>query len=184
MKMLREEMTDIEVTPDHRQHRGDRDGDKRRGGRDRGGRGRERGGDRRPGPKHEHTASMTPVDASAPQVQALPQPVAAAAPAAEQRAERPHRERHPRKDAPPHRERQAHPPKEHAPREHAPKPAAHAKAEHHAKPEKRERGGGRGHHKEDRADNSQAGSNDHMPAFLMRPVPQHLIKRKKETEPV
>ena len=183
MKMQREEMTDIEVTPDHRQHRGERDGDKRHGGRERGGRGRERGGDRRPGPKHEHTASMTPVDASAPYVDAQQtQPVAAAAPAVEQRAERPHRERHPRKDAPPHRERHAHPPKD-ALREHAPKPAPHAKAEQHPKPEKRERREGRGR-KEDRADNSAASLNDHMPAFLMRPVPQHLIKRKKETEPV
>ena len=56
-----------------------------------------------------------------------------------------------------------------------PKPAQHAK------PEKRERHDGRGHSR-DRSDDASAGS--HMPAFLMRPVPQHLIKRKKENEPV
>jgi superfamily II DNA/RNA helicase len=165
MKMQREEMTDIEVTPDTRQHRGERDGRGAGRGRERGGRDRGRGGDRRPGPKHEHTASMTPVDSTAPQVQAPPQPVAAA-PVAE-RAERPHRERHPRKDSPP-RERQARGPE-------APKPAQHAK------PEKRERHDGRGHSR-DRADDAASGS--HLPAFLMRPVPQHLIKRKKENEPV
>ncbi len=182
MKMEREEMTDIEVTPDHRSHRGDRprDGEGRRGGgRERGGRGRDR--DRSRGPKHEHTASMTPVDSTTAPVAAAPaaEPVAVAA-----RAERPHRERHPHKDAPPQRERPAHKehaPKENVPREHAPKEHA-PRAEQHAKPEKRQHRDNR-RHKDDAGD-SASGGNDHMPAFLLRPVPQHLIRRKKETEPV
>ncbi len=157
MTMAREEMTDIVVTPDNREHRGDRG---------RSGRGRERGGDRRTGPKHEHTASMTPVDSSITQVQAPLQPVAAA-PTAE-RAERPRREHHPRMDAPAHRDQH-------------PRSAEPPKAAPHAKPEKRERHHERGH-KNDRADDAAAGS--HLPAFLMRPVPAHLIKRKKENEPV
>ena len=90
-----------------------------------------------------------------------------------ERAERPHRERHPRKDAPPQRER-------HPRGQEAPKPARVAKPEHGPKPEKRERRDGRGQ-RNDRTDDAAAGS--HMPAFLMRPVPQHLIKRKKENEP-
>ena len=167
MTMEREEMTDIEVTPDHRSHRGDRprDGEGRRGGgRERGG--RDRGRDRHHGPKHEHIAAMTPVEAQP--VAAAPQAVAAEPVAA--RAEKPHRERHPRKDAPPQRER-------HARKDHAPKP------DQPAQPEKRQRREGRGH-KEGGADNSSAGAGEHMPAFLLRPVPQHLIRRKKETEPV
>jgi superfamily II DNA/RNA helicase len=171
MPLVREEMNDIEVTPDTRSHRGEREGRGReRGGRDRGGRGR----DRREGPKHEHTASMTPVDTAAlpaPQA-ASPQPVAAA-PAAET-GERQHRDRGPRRERQPQRERQHRP--------EAPKPAPQAKAEQAPRHEKRDhRRDGRGA-REDRADDGAAAT--HMPAFLMRPVPQHLIKRKKENEPV
>ncbi|MBP6011896.1 MAG: DEAD/DEAH box helicase [Alphaproteobacteria bacterium] len=163
MPLAREEMNDIEVTPDrHRgEGRGDRDG--RRSGRD-----RKRGGDRRPGPKHEHIASMAPVDTDA----------VAAQPAAEQptpspRPERPpQRDRHPRKEGGQHRDRQ--------PRTDA---APQPKAERGPKPpEKRERRD-RGPREDRGADNAPASLNDHMPAFLMRPVPQHLIKRKKESEP-
>ncbi|MEQ1866393.1 MAG: DEAD/DEAH box helicase, partial [Micropepsaceae bacterium] len=172
MTMAREEMTDIVVTPDNREHRGERGG--RDGGRQRSGRNRERGGDRRPGPKHEHTASMTPVDSTAPAPLAEVQPQAVAAAPVAARAERPHRERQPRKDAPAHRER-------HPRGLETSKPAQHAKPEQAPRPEKRERHQGRGP-KPERGDDAAAGS--HMPAFLMRPVPQHLIKRKKENEPV
>jgi superfamily II DNA/RNA helicase len=220
MKLEREEMTDIEVSPDHREHRreGRRDGDKR-GGRDRD-RGRGRGRERHhEGPRHEHVASMTPVDTDAVAAVAAAAPAEQAAPAhAEKphREERPHRERQPRKDH--HRERHARgdgapkerahgdqAPKEHGPGERAPKEhgrkdhprkdhahkeRSHAGAAHkdeaaksgerHGKHEKRPR---REHQKDDHANDGAKGLGDHTPAFLLRPVPQHLIRRKKETEP-
>jgi len=195
--MEREEMTDIEVAPDHRQHRGEgrREGDRRGGrGRDRR-RGRER--DRSRGPKHEHVAAMTPVD---------PDNVAAASaelpspPPAEQ-GERRRRERHPskehhgearargqqgqrerthkehgRKEGHGGRGRKEHRHKEHAPKERGRDPHALKDAKHEKRPRRDQR--------EDRADTSnKVGLGEHTPAFLLRPVPQHLIKRKKATEP-
>ena len=168
--IIRDEMTDIEVTPDHRPHRSDghrssssTSGDKRRGGRDRD---RNRGRTHQ-GPHHDQVASLTPID----QAPAVVAPAPVVAPVAEQVAAievvaptpQPQRERHQRHERQPRRE--------------APKtpPAQQAKPEHRQQRERRPR-----------RDESQTASSpsmgDHMPAFLLRPVPQHLIKRKKETE--
>ena len=193
MKLIREEMTDIEVTPDHRSHRGER-GDRdsnRRGGRDRdkrGGRDRHRG-DR---PYHDKVASMSPVEAGG---AAVVEAAAAAPAAAEQpakREEKPHRERHPRRDGGrDHRSRDHQPRKQEAAkhegakaeRPHRDKPrhekpahdkAAHEKPAHEKRPRREER---------DDAP-SGPGMGPNTPAFLLRPVPPHLLKRKKESEPV
>jgi hypothetical protein len=50
---------------------------------------------------------------------------------------------------------------------------AQPRAERHQKRDNRQA-------RDDQAGSSSMG--DHMPAFLLRPVPQHLIKRKKESE--
>ena len=175
MTLDREEMNDIEVAPDRfREGRGDRD---RRGGRDRD---RRRGkGDRREGPKHEHVAAMSPVDTDA----IAAQPVAEqAAPAP--RPERQHSERHPRKEGgQQHRDRG--PRKDHRRPQNA-EGASHEKREHNEKRDRHEKRPPREHRQKDEGANepARAGLGDHTPAFLLRPVPQHLIKRKKEAEPV
>ena len=164
----REEMNDIEVAPDRfREGRGG----ERRGGRDRD---RRRGkGDRREGPKHEHVASMEPID---------PNAIAAAN---EQPAERPRREDRPRNEHRdrPHRDRQ--PRKDH-PRPPKAEGAQHERRDHHEKRDRHEKRPPREpRQKDDNANEpARAGLGDHTPAFLLRPVPQHLIKRKKEAEPV
>ncbi len=187
MPLVREEMNDIEVTPDrHRgESRGDRDG--RRGGRDRDkrrGRDRhQRGGDK---PYHDEVASMAPVDAGAATAAPVETQPAATAEQPVKQADRPHRERQPRREGE-HRQRDRHPRKHDAPKTEAAK-AEHPKREHprpekprHEKPaqERRPR-------REDRDDGppSGPGMGPNTPAFLLRPVPQHLLRRKKESEPV
>jgi superfamily II DNA/RNA helicase len=184
-KLEREDMTDLEVAPDHRGRDGDRgrDRDGRRGGRDRDKRrGRERGrGDK---PYHDEVASMAPVEAGA--AVAPTEAVAAVAEQPAKREDKPHRDRHPRREGE-HRQRDRHPRKQEAPKTEAAK-AEQPKREHprperprHEKPahEKRPR-------REDRDDAAPTGPGmgPNTPAFLLRPVPQHLLRRKKESEPV
>jgi superfamily II DNA/RNA helicase len=186
----RQDMTSLHVEPDSRQHRhggergGERGGDRggERGTR-RGGRGRDR--DRRPhkGPHHEHVASMEPVDSSLMTVTPFSEAAPAAA-VAEDRAPRNDRQRQPRPPKPQGREPQAR--NDDRPRGDRGQ-------------QRQGRGGeGRGGERRDEparpkqerrprqedADNSPASFNDHTPAFLLRPVPQHLIRRKKEAEAV
>ena len=170
--IIRDEMTDIEVTPDHHQPRsgGHRSsssasGDKRRGGRDRG---RNRGRTHQ-GPHHDQVASLTPIDQAPAEVTSGPvaavpvaAPVVAAiegvAPAPQAQRERPHRnERQPRREAPKNPPVQGAAPENRQHREQRPRRNESETA-------------------------SSPSMGDHMPAFLLRPVPQHLIKRKKETE--
>jgi superfamily II DNA/RNA helicase len=190
-KLVREEMTDIEVTPDHRSPRGDRDHgrDGRRGS----GRGRDRDRSRHRGdaPYHDQVASMAPID---------PSQVSEAAPAAAVEpqaapAQQPRHERQPRRDHQP----RAH--RDHAPKGERPARAAHeprqhkaaepggdrppAKADDHRHPKGERAAKSGGEHRRRRDDTSvQDDNGSHMPAFLLRPVPVHLIKRKKESEPV
>ena len=166
-KLDREEMTDIEVAPDHRSHRGDRharDG-QRGGGRDRD---RRRGRDRHRGdkPYHDEVASMSPID---------PTQVAAAAPAPERRekpAHKPQREHQPRRDHHPRKQHETKAEKPKHEKRHQEKPR-HDKPAHEKRPRREER---------DDAPASGPGMGPNTPAFLLRPVPQHLVKRKKETE--
>jgi len=183
-KLDREEMTDIEVTPDHRSHRGDRD----RGRDGRRGRGRDRDRDRRRDgqPYHDQVASMDPVDPAL----AVAAPVQAEAPPAREERpprERPHRDREHRAKG----ERQGQKEREHHGRkddgsrgrreEHrGPKREQHAKDEHRAKGDRPAKGEQR--RRRDEPHDRDEGAQSHMPAFLLRPVPGHLIKRKKESE--
>jgi superfamily II DNA/RNA helicase len=176
----REDMTDLEVAPDNRERRSDRDRDGKRGGRDRdrSRRGRDRGhrGDK---PYHDEVASMAPVDAAALTVVEPPAEQAAAP-----REDKPHRERHPRREG-----RGDNRQRDRGPRKQEP---ARAEARHggdrpkqdkprHEKPAPEKR-----RHREDRDDGAPSGPGmgANTPAFLLRPVPQHLLKRKKESEPV
>jgi superfamily II DNA/RNA helicase len=168
VKLAREEMTDIEVAPDHRAHRDRHERDGRRGGRDRD---RRRGRERHRGdkPYHDEVAAMTPVD-----------PAHGVTPAPEPRKhapEKPRRERHPQRAQPAKNERH-------------PKDQRQAKGERHAKDERHPRderhGKGEKHTRRDdkhKREESGPGLGAHTPAFLLRPVPSHLTKRKKETEP-
>jgi superfamily II DNA/RNA helicase len=188
MPLVREEMNDIEVTPDrHRgEGRGDRERDGRRGGRDRdkrrGGRDRHRGDK----PYHGEVASMAPIEAGAAAAPVETLPAAATEQPAKQHADRPQRERQPRREGE-HRQRDRQPRKHDAPKVEAAK-AEQPKREHprpekprHEKPaqERRPR-------RDDRDDGppSGPGMGPNTPAFLLRPVPQHLLRRKKESEPV
>jgi len=187
-KLVREEMTDIEVTPDTRS-RGDRD----RGGRDgrRGGRGRERERSRHRGdaPYHDQVASMAPIDASqipdAPAVAAV-EP-AAAAPVQQRQERQPrrdHQPRPPRRDDAPRGDRPARPQEPRAERAAAPageRPAAKRDEHRH---QRGDRPKGEQRHRRNDAPEQDDGAASHLPAFLLRPVPTHLIKRKKESEPV
>jgi superfamily II DNA/RNA helicase len=188
-KLAREEMTDIEVTPDHRSHRGDRDRGRDRDGR-RGGRGRDRDRSRHRGdaPYHDQVAPMAPVDPA--QVPALAE--VEAAPPVQAREEKPRRERHPHRDRQP-RGREEAPKGDRQPRaaheQRGPKPAAaggerpHAKKDEHRHP-KGDRPA-KGEHRRRRDDAGvQDDTGSHMPAFLLRPVPGHLLTRKKASEPV
>jgi superfamily II DNA/RNA helicase len=189
-KLDRDEMTDIEVAPDTRPHRSERDRGRERDGRR--GRGRDRDRSRHRGdlPYHDQVASMEPVDAAQ---------VAAAAPTVEATAValREDKPRHGR----PGRERDQRPPRErkehgerhagsrndgqrgeraHAKAPQPPREPRPAKPEAAAKPERR-------HRRDDRPERDEPagpGMGAHTPAFLMRPVPGHLIKRKKESETV
>jgi superfamily II DNA/RNA helicase len=188
-KLLREEMTDIEVTPDTRS-RGERD----RGGRDgrRGGRGRERDRSRHRGdaPYHDQVAPMAPIDAS--QIPDAP-PVATVEPAVaapvqqrqERQPRRDHQPRPPRRDNAPRGDRPARPPQEpRAERAAAPageRPAAKRDEHRH---QRGDRPKGEQRHRRNDAPEQDDGAASHLPAFLLRPVPLHLIKRKKESEPV
>jgi superfamily II DNA/RNA helicase len=172
VKLEREEITDIEVTPDNRPPRGEgrRERDGRRG-RDRG-RGRHRGGDK---PYHDEVASMAPVD---PMQTTVTEEVATAAPAARQE-ERPRRERQPRKDHEPRAKNERQPAKDDGVRERHRAKDERPRPEHQAKGEKR-------HRRDDKPERDEPagpGMGAHTPAFLLRPVPTHLIKRKKESEP-
>ena len=183
----REEMTDIEVTPDHRQNRAD-------GPRERDGR-RGRGGDRgrsrhqHQGPHHDQVAGLTPIDQTLTSEESVPIVAldvvpAAAAISEPARPAAPQRDRQPRKD----RGRRDNGPRDHGqkaqretgaqrpngPKENAPKPVQAG-----AKAETREQ---RPRRNDDDAAPTSASMGDHMPAFLLRPVPQHLIRRKKESE--
>ena len=183
----REEMTDIEVTPDHRQNRAD-------GPRERDGR-RGRGGDRgrsrhqHQGPHHDQVAGLTPIDQTLTSEESVPIVAldvvpAAAAISEPARPSAPQRDRQPRKD----RGRRDNGPRDHGqkaqretgaqrpngPKENAPKPVQAG-----AKAETREQ---RPRRNDDDAAPTSASMGDHMPAFLLRPVPQHLIRRKKESE--
>ncbi len=182
MPLVREEMNDIEVTPDHRSHRGERDG-KRSGGRDRD---KRRGRDHHRGdkPYHDEVASMAPVEpgAAAAAAPSAPAPAASAEQPAK-RADKPQRDRHPRRDGAPRDNRQRnHPPR----KPEAQKEAAKAQAPQRDKPrqekpaqEKRQR-----HEQRDDTTPTGPGMGPNTPAFLLRPVPQHLMRRKKESEPV
>ena len=188
-KLIREEMTDIEVTPDHRSHRGERDGN--RGGRDRdkrrGGRDRHNRGDK---PYHDEVASMSPV------VEAGAAAPVAAAPVEEaaKREERPHRDRQPRREGGRDNRQRDHQPRKHE----APKQDAKAQPPHRDKPRNEkprnekpanekpanERRPRRDDRDDANAPPSGPGMGPNTPAFLLRPVPQHLLRRKKESEPV
>jgi len=176
VKLEREEITDIEVTPDHRQPRGEgqRDRGGRRGGRDRDrSRGRHRGGDK---PYHDEVASMAPVDP----MQVTVPAEAEAAPAATQE-EQPRRERRPR-----------HEPRAKGDRQQPRKDDGGRGDRHRAKDEnrgpkpERQAQGEKRHRRDDKPERDEPagpGMGAHTPAFLLRPVPTHLIKRKKESEP-
>jgi hypothetical protein len=134
---------------------------------------------------------MAPVDPAS--VPALAEVEAAPVQAA--REERPRRERQPHRDQQPRARRDDapkgdRPPR--APQEHrGPKPVAagaerpHAKKDEHRHP-KGDRPAKSGGEPRRRRDESPANDDNgtHMPAFLLRPVPGHLLKRKKESEPV
>jgi superfamily II DNA/RNA helicase len=197
----RQDMTSLHVEPDTRQHRSS--GTHRGGERgDRRGRGRDR--DRRPhkGPHHEHVASMEPVDSALMTVTPIHEekPVAEAAseprPQAQerprhqhQRGPRPHgRERHARSEERPQGERQ--------PADRSQGDQSRGERSHGERGQQQQRHGRGGERRDeqrsrqdrrprqDEADNAPASFNDHTPAFLLRPVPQHLIRRKKEAEAV
>ena len=120
----------------------------------RSGRGRDRHGDRHQGkPRREHQAEAPALAELAPP--AVP---------AEQKPREQHKPRH--HDKPKH-EHHAKPKHEHAKAEHQPK-AHKPKSEHKGDEAK---GGER-----------KVGMGEHTPAFLLKPVPQHLLRKKKETE--
>ncbi|MFN9781004.1 MAG: DEAD/DEAH box helicase [Alphaproteobacteria bacterium] len=174
----RDDMTDLHVEPDTRQ-RGGRDRDQGRGDRQRGGRERDRGRGRHreDRPRHDRVASTEPFDASL----AVVTPVGDVAPAAPEEApspERTERQARPRNErrrdrgeraegGKPPREREGHERKE----RDRPAPQREKQA-----PRERNR-------RESGADEGPAASfSENLPAFLARPVPQHLLRRKKESE--
>jgi len=197
--IAREDMTSLHVEPDLRQHRGQ---DRNKGReRDRN-RGRERGrGDR---PHHDQTASMEPFDSSLAVVTPI-ETASAAEPTALRTDTAPASERRPhsRPERKPRHDR----PRDDRPRQERPaqdKPAAERPAQERASQERggqdrprqenarqdrprndrprRERRDERP--RDDRQDDAGGAASfaDHAPAFLMRPVPQHLLRRKKEPE--
>jgi superfamily II DNA/RNA helicase len=174
----RDDMTDLHVEPDTRQ-RGGRDRDQGRGDRQRGGRERDRGRGRHreDRPRHDRVASTEPFDSSLAVVTPVEDVVPAAPEAsAEQRSERQARPRNERRrdrerdrpeGAKPPREREAHDRKERD------RPAPQREKQAPRERSRRDSGGD---------DGPAASFSDNVPAFLARPVPQHLLRRKKEGE--
>jgi len=174
----RDDMTDLHVEPDTRQ-RGGRDRDQGRGDRQRGGRERDRGRGRHreDRPRHDRVASTEPFDSSLAVVTPVDDVVPAAPEAsAEQRSERQARPRNERRrdrerdrpeGAKPPREREAHDRKERD------RPAPQREKQAPRERSRRDSGGD---------DGPAASFSDNVPAFLARPVPQHLLRRKKEGE--
>jgi len=158
-KLAREEMTDIEVAPDHR---GDGRRDRRRG-RDRG---RGRRGDQ---PYHDEVAAMAPVDQAQQPATVEPEATATETEQPKEKPKRARRERQPR----------AKSEKAHSRGERNAKAERNPKAERAPKGEKRQRRDSG----PERDEPSGPGMGGHTPAFLLRPVPTHLLKRKKESEP-
>ena len=117
---------------------------------------------------------MTPVDPALATASPPPAPASAEQPA--KRTDKPHRDRHPRREGP----------RDHHPRKHeAPKAVAHkAEKPKHEKPRQEKPAQEKRHRREERDDapSHGPGMGPNTPAFLLRPVPQHLIKRKKEPE--
>ena len=152
----RDDMTDLQVEPDHRQ-RGGRDRDRPRQDR-----GRSRGRHREDRPLHDRTASMEPFDPSLATVTPAAPPPTEAKPA--ERSGRGRHERRGDRDRPREKSAGEKPPHErHPPRE---------------REGKRERT-----RREPAGDEGTAASfSENVPAFLARPVPQHLLRRKKENE--
>jgi superfamily II DNA/RNA helicase len=174
----RDDMTDLHVEPDTRQ-RGGRDRDKGRGDRQRGGRERDRGRGRHreDRPRHDRVASTEPFDASL----AVVTPVGDVAPAAPEaapspeRAERQARPRNERRRDRGQRAEGGKPPREREGHERKERDRPAPQREKQAPRERSGRGGG--------ADEGPAASfSENLPAFLARPVPQHLLRRKKESE--
>ena len=182
----RDDMTDLHVEPDTRQRSGrdrDRDRDRQRGGRDRG-----RGRHREEGPRHDRVAATEPFDPSLAVVtpMAAPAPVEVEAAAEPARAARPRNER--RRDRGGDRPEGSKPPREREGRHE--REARQERQERPARPERdrsgppRDRQGPRERGRREHAgdDGAPASFNDNVPAFLARPVPQHLLRRKKENE--
>jgi len=171
----RDDMTDLHVEPDNRERGGrdrDRDRDRKRGGRDRD---RGRGRHREDRPRHDRVASTEPFDSSL----AVVTPVEEAAPAAaEPQATRPEREARPRNAR--HRDRGDRPEGGRPPRERE----AHERKERDRPAQLRDKQAPRERsRRETHTDDGPAASfSENLPAFLARPVPQHLLRRKKESE--
>ena len=174
----RDDMTDLHVEPDTRQ-RGGRDRDQGRGDRQRGGRERDRGRGRHreDRPRHDRVASTEPFDASL----AVVTPVGDVAPAAPEEApspERTERQARPRNERRRDRGERAEggkPPREREGHERKERDRPAPQREKQAPRERSRREGG--------ADEGPAASfSENLPAFLARPVPQHLLRRKKEGE--
>lgn len=156
----REEMQGLEgiaSSPDERHAGRERDRDRR---------GRGRHGERRSHPPapHGEVAAREPVDQS----RAVEQPRTAEVPAELAPREHKPREHKPREQKQRHSEK----PKRH---DHPPQPAPQVAAQAKAKPEPRK-------HDEAKGGDSKVGMGDHTPAFLLKPVPKHLLRSKKETE--
>ncbi len=153
----------ISSSPEERRER--RDG-RRSGSRER--------GPRREPPVHGHQAAMTPhvATAEAPQpqvVERLPQVAEQPPPVAEAKQPRPPREHKPREQKPRHQEK----PKRH---EHQPAPQASSQSQEKSKPAARKP------EDEPKGGDGKFGMGEHTPAFLLKPVPKHLLRSKKETE--
>ena len=104
-------------------------------------------------------------------------PIADSTPAPAVAEERPrHSDRQPRPPKPHNREQQ--PRGEERPREQGQQRQARNERREESRPKQERRP------RQEEADNAPASFNDHTPAFLLRPVPQHLIRRKKEAEAV
>jgi superfamily II DNA/RNA helicase len=174
--LVREEMPGLEgIKSSEAENRsGGRDRDRDR----RGGRGGDRHRDRRPHdkPRHEHTSP-----AAAEQAPALAETTPAPTQAPVEHKHREHKPRHADKPKPEHQhkpqqERQPRAQQERqakAPHEHQPKAQAHQKPK--GEPRKQHadaKGGG----------DNKVGMGEHTPAFLLKPVPPHLLRKKKETE--
>jgi superfamily II DNA/RNA helicase len=179
----RDDMTDLHVEPDHRERGGrDRDRDRSRGGRDRD---RGRGRHREDRPRHDRVASMEPFDPSLATVTPLEPEAPAVVEAKPERAKRPQNERRRERD----RDRPADRPRERSeagapPREREPRQERERERERprQGAPRDKQPPRERGRREGGGDDGAAASFSDNVPAFLARPVPQHLLRRKKETE--